>query len=121
MHFEILGEDLEILRKFYSGLFGWRFERAPIPEEYWLIQTGPEGDRNILDVNSLNGGLARAESPIRGIINYVSVESLEESSVRIEALGGSVLGPKTEVPDMGWYVLAEDPEGNRFAIWQNMV
>ena len=121
MHFEIRGKELEKLRKFYSGLFGWRFERAPIPEEYWLIQTGQEFDRDIPDVTSLNGGLAKAESPTRGIINYVSVESLNESSARIEELGGSILGPKTEVPDMGWYVLAKDPEGNRFAIWENMV
>ena len=121
MHFEILGEDLDKLRRFYSGLFGWKFERAPIPEEYWLIQTAPVEDWDTPDRTNLNGGLAKAESPTRGIINYVSVESLDESSVRIEELGGRILGPKREVPDMGWYVLAEDPEGNRFAIWENRV
>ena len=121
MHFEIPGEDLENLRGFYSGLFGWKFERAPIPEEYWLIQTAPVEDGDTPDRTNLNGGLAKAESPTRGIINYVSVESLDESSVRIEELGGRILGPKREVPDMGWYVLAEDPEGNRFAIWENRV
>jgi hypothetical protein len=117
MHFEIPGEGLESLRRFYSELFGWRFERAPTPEEYWLIQTSSEGPQGL---TSLNGGLAKAESLTRGIINYVSVESLDESSARIEELGGRILGPKTEVPDMGWYILAEDPEGNRFAIWENM-
>ena len=120
MHFEIPGKDLDNLRRFYSGLFGWRFERAPILEEYWLIQTAQAEDGDTPDRPSLNGGLAKAESPIRGVINYVSVESLDESSKRIKELGGSILGAKTEVPDMGCFVLAEDPEGNRFAIWQNM-
>lgn len=120
MHFEIPGEDLDKLRRFYSRLFGWRFERAPITDEYWLIQTAPAGEVSIPDGTSINGGLAKAESPTRGIINYVSVESLDKSSKRIEELGGRILTLKREVPDMGWYILAEDPEGNRFAIWQNM-
>ena len=117
MHFEIAGENPEKLKRFYSELFGWRFERAPIPEEYWLIQTSMERPD---DATSLNGGLAKVESPTKGIINYIRVESLDESNKRIEELGGSILGPMSEVPDMGWYVLVEDPEGNRFAIWQDI-
>jgi predicted enzyme related to lactoylglutathione lyase len=46
---------------------------------------------------------------------------LDESCIRIGELGGRILTEKREVPDMGWYVFVEDPEGNRFAIWQNMV
>jgi predicted enzyme related to lactoylglutathione lyase len=120
MHFEILGEDLDKLRSFYAGLFGWRFERAPIPDEYWLIQTAPARDGSIPDGPNINGGLTKAQSSTRGIINYVSVESLDESCARIKELGGRILTPKREVFDMGWSVLAEDPEGNRFAIWENM-
>lgn len=120
MHFEITGEDLEGLRRFYSKLFGWRFERAPTPEEYWLIQTATERDGDAQVGVILNGGLAKAESPTRGMINYVSVESLDESCDRIGELGGKVLTQKREVSFMGWYVLVEDPEGNRFAIWENM-
>jgi predicted enzyme related to lactoylglutathione lyase len=120
MHFEILGEDLDKLRRFYAGLFGWRFERAPIPDEYWLIQTAPVKDGSIIAGLNINGGLTKAQSSTRGIINYVSVESLDESCARIKELGGRILTPKREVFDMGWSILAEDPEGNRFAIWQNM-
>ena len=120
MHFEILGEDLDKLRRFYSGLFGWKFERAPIPDEYWLIQTAPFRDGSITDGPNINGGLTKAQSSTRGIINYVSVESLDESCARIKELGGRILTPRREVFDMGWFILAEDPEGNRFAIWQNM-
>jgi predicted enzyme related to lactoylglutathione lyase len=120
MHFEILGEDLDSLRKFYSGVFGWKFERAPIPNEYWLIQTTLFKDDNEIDKTDISGGLTKAYSSTRGIINYISVKSLDESSQKIKEFGGRILTQKKEVFDMGWYILAEDNEGNKFAVWQDI-
>lgn len=119
MHFEIPGDDLERLMEFYSNLFGWRFERAPVPEEYWLIQTVP-GDEVPSIGTRINGGLVKEESSTRGFINYISVESLDDSCEIVERFGGKIIAPKREVSDMGWFVLVDDPEGNRFAIWQSM-
>jgi hypothetical protein len=39
---------------------------------------------------------------------------------KIEALGGTVIVPKMEVPGIGWWALALDPEGNQFAILQSV-
>lgn len=118
MHFEILGEELDNLRRFYSELFGWKFERAPISEDYWLIQMAEDG--NSRNTPIITGGLTRSESSKHGIIIYISVESIDESCEKIKELGGRILSQKREVFDMGWSILAEDPEGNTFAIWQNM-
>jgi predicted enzyme related to lactoylglutathione lyase len=117
MHFEINGDNLEKLRTFYSELFGWRFERAPTIEEYWLIKTSNLGHK---DGIGINGGLTKSDSRARGVINYISVESIEDCRAKTVELGGRVLSPKTEVSDMGWYILVEDPEGNMFAIWEDM-
>jgi predicted enzyme related to lactoylglutathione lyase len=117
VHFEIPGDNMGNLMTFYSELFGWRFERAPGPEEYWMIQTVPEADS---PAPTVNGGLFKRESADQHIINYISVESLGDCSRRIEELGGRVVTPKREVFDMGWVAVAEDPDGNRFAIWQDL-
>ena len=117
-HFEIKGENLEALMRFYSEVFGWRFERAPGPDEYWMIQTMPVEELEAYRT-PISGGLTGAESE-SGIINFVSVESVDECCIKIEELGGRILEPKREVFDMGWSALAEDPEGNRFAVWQDM-
>ena len=45
---------------------------------------------------------------------------LDDYSQRIEALGGTVIVPKMEIPGVGWWAFAMDPEGNRFAILQEM-
>jgi predicted enzyme related to lactoylglutathione lyase len=119
MHFEILGEDFDRLKRFYSELFGWRFEIAPLADDYYLIQTAEKDEGQ--NITQIDGGLTKAESSIRGFINYFSVECLDESCEKIKALGGKILTPKQEVFDMGWSVLAEDPEGNIFAIWKNII
>ena len=48
------------------------------------------------------------------------MESVDEYSKKIEALGGKVTVPKMEVPRVGWWALALDPEGNQFAILQEI-
>lgn len=44
VHFEIPANEPAALTKFYGELFGWKFQKAPIPgPEYWLCETGAEG------------------------------------------------------------------------------
>jgi len=118
-HFEVSGSDLGALMEFYSELLGWRFEEAPGVEGYWLIQTpSMEGEHG--EMGPVDGGLRSVETSGRGILLYFKVESVDASCRKIEALGGKVVVPKREVQDMGWFAEAEDPEGNRFAIWRDM-
>jgi len=47
VHFEIPANDLEKLKKFYSDLFGWKFEKFPGPAEYWSIITVPVDEKGM--------------------------------------------------------------------------
>jgi len=51
-------------------------------------------------------------------VNYFTIESISDFRAKIEALGGKVTQPKQEVPETGWIVAAEDPEGNLCALIQ---
>jgi len=62
----------------------------------------------------------KRQNPEHKPANYVSVESVDEYAKKITALGGRVIVSKTEVPGVGWWALALDPEGNQFAILQPM-
>jgi predicted enzyme related to lactoylglutathione lyase len=33
-------------------------------------------------------------------------------------LGGKICRAKTEVPQMGYFAICEDTEGNEFAVWE---
>jgi predicted enzyme related to lactoylglutathione lyase len=104
VHFEIPSDNVERSKKFYSDLFGWNIEKVPpekLPEgvEYWGISTKDhEGN------NAVTGGMMkRMKAEQQGILNYVDVKSVEESSTKAQQLGGKVIMPKMAVPGMGLY------------------
>jgi predicted enzyme related to lactoylglutathione lyase len=120
VHFEIPADDVEKLRKFYSKLFGWKIEKTPGPIDYWMIETVPVDKKGMPIRPGVNGGMMKRQQPEHKPVNYIAVESVDEYTKKIEALGGKVLVPKMEVPGIGWWTLALDPEGNQFAILQSM-
>ena len=120
VHFEIPADDVEKLRKFYGELFGWKIERMPGPVEYWGIATVPVNEKGMPQRPGVNGGMMKRQNSEHKPVNYIAVESVDEYVKRIEALGGRVIVPKMEVPGIGWWALALDPEGNQFAIMQSI-
>ena len=120
VHFEIPADDVEKLRKFYSQLFGWKIEKMPGPVEYWGIQTVPVDEKGVPIRPGVNGGMMKKQNPEHKPVNYILVESVDEYVKKIESLDGKIVVPKMEVPGIGWWALALDPEGNQFAILQSM-
>ena len=120
IHFEIPADDVKKLSTFYSKLFGWKIVKMPGPTEYWGIQTVPVDERGILLRKGVNGGIMKRQNPEHKPVNYIAVESVDEYVKKIEELDGTIIVPKMEVPGVGWWALALDPDGNQFAIMQIM-
>jgi predicted enzyme related to lactoylglutathione lyase len=120
VHFEIPAENVEKLRKFYSDLFGWKIEKMPGGMEYWGIETVPVDEKGIPMRPGVNGGMMKKEKPENKPINYISVESVDEYSKKVVKLGGKIIVPKMEIPEMGWWALALDPEGNQVGLFETM-
>ena len=110
--FDIPADDVERAKSFYSALFGWKIEKFPGPMDYWHIDTGGADD-------TPDGGLLKRQNPgQQGITSYVSVASVDDSAAMVEKLGGKICMPKTAVPQMGYFVICQDPENNTFALWE---
>jgi predicted enzyme related to lactoylglutathione lyase len=45
---------------------------------------------------------------------------VEEYSKKVMDLGGKIVVPKMEIPGLGWWALALDPEGNHFGLLEYM-
>ena len=67
----------------------------------------------------ITGGVVPKSAPTQPIGCYFPVSSIDESSIKIQALGGAVFVPKTVVPGKGFYACCMDPEDNYFVIWEN--
>jgi predicted enzyme related to lactoylglutathione lyase len=108
VHFEIPVDDAERAKKFYMELFGWTLESWP-GMEYWIIHT-QEG---------AGGGMMKRQRPDQKITDYFGVASVQESSDKVEKIGGKVLMPKMAVPKMGYFAVCMDTEGNIFGLWED--
>lgn len=106
-HFELQTPDLAASKKFYGGLFGWKFEELPIPGmKYAAIKTGAAD----------GGALETKNGP--GWLSYATVEDLDGTAAKAVSLGAKVLKARTEVPNEGSFVVLADPQGAPFALWQ---
>jgi predicted enzyme related to lactoylglutathione lyase len=93
-------------------LFGWSINPFPGGDGYWHIDTGGADD-------SPDGALKGRKHPQEPIVNYVSVDSVPNFSKKIEKLGGKICMAKTAVPQMGYFAVCQDTEGNSFGIWES--
>lgn len=95
---------------FYKGVFGWGFQRTPMPGmpggEYILVQTTEQGKPGI------NGGLYKRMGPDDKPRSYIGVASIARTLNKVTARGGKVVQPKMAIPDIGWFAFIVDPEGN---------
>ena len=121
VHFEIPADNIEKLKRFCSELFGWKINRTPGPMDYWSIETVPMNEKGMPIRPGVNGGMMKRQNPEQKPTNYITVESVDTYIKKIEVLGGKVLVPKMEVPGIGWWAMAVDPEGNQFAILESMM
>jgi uncharacterized protein len=107
---EIPVQDLEQAKTFYTAVFGWSY--APFGEGYVGILAG----------EAMIGGLSTAESEAvgDGVRIYVQVDDLEAVLATVEASGGSVKTPRTEIGgDMGWWANFTDPDGRIIGLATN--
>ncbi len=111
IHFELPADDPNRAVKFYSDVFGWRFQKWEGPTDYWLITTGGDGP-------GINGGMLRRPHPGAGTVNTLDVSSVDESCKAVEQKGGKIVMPKMAVPGVGYLAYGQDPEGNIFGMMQ---
>ncbi|MGA3192310.1 MAG: VOC family protein [Candidatus Bathyarchaeia archaeon] len=126
VHFEIPVNDTEKMKKFYSGVFGWKIEKGSEDMssgmEYWLLGTVPMDEQMRPLRPGINGGMYKKTKETKEMkpVIYIQVESADAYIEKIKKLGGKIIVPKQEVPHVGWTAIAVDPEGNQLGIMQPM-
>jgi uncharacterized protein len=118
-HFEIHADNPDRAIQFYTGLFGWQFQKWDGPMPYWLVTTGPDSEPGI------NGGLMKRMGPppadMQAVNAYVCttiVPNLDASVEKALATGGTIALPKMPVPGVGWLAYVKDTEGNILGVMQ---
>lgn len=103
--------DPEAAERFYSGLFGWAFEKVPGPVDYWVIQNNGRSNGGM----RLQSDQEVADGTPPNWMPYFAVKSSDEAVTKVGELGGRVLVPPTDVPS-GKFTIVQDPQGAVFAL-----
>ena len=118
VHFEIIGNDPQNLRDYYTGLFGWEFETpSPVAEE--VSEQGSYGFLDLVtaeDGTGIRGGVGGGPSYESHALFYVAVPNVEAALQKAEQLGGTrVMGPATSPNGLvvGHFT---DPEGTLIGV-----
>ncbi len=115
VHIEIPANDPATASKFYADLFDWKIQVDP-SFDYHMFQPdhGPGG-------GFVKVGEAMGMSYKPGeVLIYVSTDDIDATLARAASLGGKILQPKTEIPNVGWFGIFSDPTGNRIALFTSM-
>ena len=120
VHFEIPADDQKRARKFYQEALGWRIEPVPGMDYSMVITTDMDDDGQPAAAGAINGGMMAREGQITAPVITVDVPDIDATLKSVEALGGSVVMPKNEIPGMGFTAYFKDPEGNVMGLWENL-
>jgi predicted enzyme related to lactoylglutathione lyase len=123
VHFEVPAEDLARAKSFYGDVFEWQLQDMDMGNNasYTIATTTPVDDRSMpTDPGAINGGMMTRTPELSSPVITVGVPSIDDSLKKIEAAGGSVVTPRTEIPGMGAFAYFTDTEGNTLGLWETL-
>lgn len=103
-------------KAFYSGLLGWEAEDLPISVGGVYTMFKLHGQ------NVAGGGELPPDMAAQGIppfwASYIKHDNADEVAAKITAAGGNLMFPPMDVMAAGRMVMAIDPSGATFGVWQ---
>jgi predicted enzyme related to lactoylglutathione lyase len=110
---ELLTTDPAAATDFYSQLFGWTTQEFPMPDFIYTVVTagGASGGQ---------GGIMPIPPSAQGMppawISYVTVDNTDTTAHLAEKLGGKIMMPPKDIPEVGRIAVLQDPQGAAVAI-----
>jgi predicted enzyme related to lactoylglutathione lyase len=119
VHFEVPYDDADRARAFYGDVFGWQIQ--PIPEmRYDIVSTGPVTDQGMpTEPGYVGGGMTQRGELVSRPVITIAVDDIDATLQKVSAGGGSAVGEKIQVGDMGYAAYFNDSEGNLMGLWQS--
>jgi uncharacterized protein len=119
VHFEIPVDDRERASSFYASVFDWEMQHMP-EMRYTIAGTVPVGDDQLpTERGAINGGLMDRSTETPTPVITIGVDDIDISLKAVEANGGSVITPKTPIPEMGAFAYFTDSEGNVMGLFES--
>jgi predicted enzyme related to lactoylglutathione lyase len=108
--FELMTTDVAAARDFYTKLFGWTTEDMPMEQgTYTVVKVKDKSAAGIMGMPPEAPGIP----PMWGI--YITVDDVDATAKKAQELGGKILMPPRDIPNVGRFCVIQDPQGASLA------
>jgi len=114
---ELFTNDVDRAGKFYINTIGWTTEAVdmgPSGTYKMFKKKGEEGNK---------GGMMPIGANMKGVpphwLAYFAVKSCDASTKKASELGGKIMMPPRDIPDIGRFSVITDPAGAALALFEN--
>ncbi len=106
---DLMTLDLDGSEKFYGELFGWKLEGMG-DSPYRMLLADGKGIGGMMT-------LERAAGMPSHWMGYIGVGDCAAAAATVKTAGGQLHKDKTEIPNVGWFAVATDPQGAAFMLF----
>jgi predicted enzyme related to lactoylglutathione lyase len=114
--YDVMTTDTKAAASFYSDVIGWSAQEHSMADggTYTIFSKGP----------AMVAGLMAIPEPMRadGVppcwSGYVSTDDVDADARRVEAAGGGVKRPPSDIPNVGRFAVVSDPGGAVFLLFK---
>jgi predicted enzyme related to lactoylglutathione lyase len=110
---ELMTDDTAAASAFYTRLLGWHAKGSGGDPAYTEFHAGP----------TPVGGMMKTPDSAKAMgarsmwMPYIGVDQVDSSVKEIEGLGGKVVRPANDIPNVGRFAVLSDPQGAVFAVF----
>jgi predicted enzyme related to lactoylglutathione lyase len=113
--YELMTTDTKSAESFYRNVIGWSAKDAGMPgQSYTLL--GP-GETHVAGLMPIPQD-ARDVGARPGWIGYIGVDDVDGYAKRVKDKGGAIHREPADIPGVGRFAIAADPQGIMFALFK---
>jgi uncharacterized protein len=113
--YELMSSDVGAAKAFYGKVVGWATQDMPMPGMTYtllLADTMQVGGMMSLPKDAAAAGMR----PFWG--GYIEVSDCDAAASKVPRLGGKIHAPPTDIPNVGRFAVAADPQGAAFNLFK---
>ncbi|MBI5514772.1 MAG: VOC family protein [Deltaproteobacteria bacterium] len=111
---ELLTADPAAALRYYGEVLGWKYKTVDFQGmAYHLVSAG---EREVCGIMGLPPGV-----PVSHWAVYVGVDDVDAAARRVTSAGGKVMMGPQDIPNIGRFAVALDPQGAAFTVFKDQV
>ncbi len=110
--YDLMTTDIEAVKKFYGGLFGWKFEDVgTVDFPYTIIMNNATSIGGIFALDK-----TRSKADQSQWISFLSVRNMDDAIEYVKSNNGKIYTQPFDLPDRGKVAVVIDPQGAVLAL-----